>query len=172
METRQSSTAIEALVDELMMRSIDPDEEMLTELFTEAGFKGSVLEARFYGETHSPEVPHVFSSVIELESDEGAESVVDWLVEDSLKPCPGTCANEVAEFEVDGIPDASGIRRSQSQEDIAARGRPDDVPFDSYTTIFADGPFVYTIDLRSRTEGTVSEEQALDISAALYDRVS
>ncbi len=50
------------------MRAVDADEETLTELFTDAGFQGAVSDARFFGETHSPTVPHIFSSVIELDS--------------------------------------------------------------------------------------------------------
>lgn len=170
-ETQQSTTMLLEFVDELTMRAVDPDEEMLTELFTDAGFQGAVSDTRFFGESHSPEQPHIFSSVIELESEEGAESAMGWLVEDTMKPCPETCAVEISEFDVDGIPDARGIRRTQTAEDIAARGRPDDRPFDSYTTIFADGPFVYSVDL-SGSPGSVSEEQALEIATALYERVT
>ncbi len=172
-ETQQSTTMLLEFVEELTMRAVDPDEEMLTELFTDAGFQGAVGDTRFFGETHSPTQPHVYSAVIELESEEGAEPVLEWSVEDSLKPCPGTCANQVSEFEVDDIPDAKGVRRNQTQEDIDARGRPDDVPFDSYSIFFADGPFVYTVDLFSQgPAGTVSEEQALEIATALYERLS
>ena len=170
-ETQQSTTMLSEFVDELEMHAVDADGEMLTELFTDAGFQGAVRDTRFIGETHSPMAPHIFSSVIELESDEGAESAMEWLVEDSMKPCPETCAVEFSEFEVDGIPDARGIRATQTAEDIAARGRAGDRPFDSYTTIFADGPFVYSIDL-SGSPGSVTEEQALEIATALYERVT
>ncbi len=74
---------------------------------------------------------------------------MEWLVDDSMKPCPETCAVEISEFDVDGIPDARGIRRTQTEEDIAARGRPDDRPFDSYKTIFTDG----TLRLHGRSFG-------------------
>lgn len=171
-ETQQSTTMLDSFVDELHMRAVDADEEALTELFTEAGFQGAVTDTRFYGETHSPMAPHIFSSVIELESDQGAQSAMEWLVEDSLKPCPETCAVAISEFDVDGIPDARGIRRTQTAEDIAARGRPDDRPFDSYSTIFADGRYVYVVDLRGDPGGAVSEEQAQGIATALYERVS
>jgi hypothetical protein len=55
---------------------IDPDEEEMTTVFQEAGFKGAGVDARFFGETHARTAPHVFSSFIELESEDGAKSAL------------------------------------------------------------------------------------------------
>jgi hypothetical protein len=87
-----------------------------------------------------------------------------------MKPCPRTCANQISEFDVNGVPDAWGVRRSQSAEDIEAVGAEGDVPFDSYGMGFTDGSLVYTLDLHG-PPGSVSEEQALDIARALYERI-
>ena len=77
---------------------IDPDEEEMTTVFQEAGFKGAGVDARFFGETHDPHGPHVFSSFIELESEDGATSALGWLETDAMKPCPNSCATRVSSF--------------------------------------------------------------------------
>jgi hypothetical protein len=168
-ETRQQTTDFDDFIAVLEEMAVDPDETM-TEAFREAGFQAAIVDARFFADTHSGDVPHVFSSVIQLESEEGAQSAVDWLHEDAMKPCPGTCAVRISEFEVDGIGDARGVRRAQTPGDIEASGRPGDVPFESYALFFTDGPFAYTVDL-SGSPGTVTEAQAEEIAGALHDRV-
>ena len=73
--------------------SIDPDTEEMNTVFQEAGFQGSGVDTRFFGETHTPgSSPHVVSSFVELESEDGATSALDWLETDSTKPCPMSCA--------------------------------------------------------------------------------
>jgi hypothetical protein len=168
-ETRQQTTDFQEFIRVLNEQAVDPDETM-TDVFREAGFQAAILDVRFFADTHSPDVPHVFSSVIQLESEEGAKSALDWLHADGMKPCPGTCAVRISEFEVGGVPDARGVRRAQSAEDIETSGRPDDVPFESYTLYFSDGPFAYTVDL-SGAPGSVTVEEAEEIAGALHDRV-
>ena len=56
-------------------------------------------------------------------------------------------------------------------EDIEAAGTGDQRPFDSYWVGFTNGSFVYTVDLHG-PPGSVSEEQALDIARAYYDRLT
>ena len=144
----------------------------MTTVFQEAGFKGSGVDTRFYGETHTPgESPHVFSSFVELESEEGATSALDWLETDSRKPCPRSCAVQISTFDVDDIPDARGVHRIQTAEDIERGGFADQVPHDSYWVGFTDGAFVYTVDLFG-PPGSVSEEQALDIASAYHHRLT
>jgi hypothetical protein len=150
---------------------IDPDEEEMTTVFEEAGFVGAGLDVRFYGETHSPEAPHLFSWFIELESDDGAESVLDWLEADSIKPCPHSCATRVSTFDVDGIPDARGVHRIATAEDIEVAGTGDEHPSESYWVGFTAGSIVYTVDL-SGSPGSVSEEQAQSIVRAFHDRLA
>ena len=143
----------------------------MTTVFREAGFKGAGLDARFYGETHRPGVPHVFSSFIELESEDGASSALDWLVKESRKPCPMSCADQIRSFEVDDVPDARGVHRIATAEDIASRGTPDQRPFESYWVGFTIGASLYTVDLNG-PPGSVSEEQAQKIASAYYDRLT
>jgi hypothetical protein len=150
---------------------IDPNEAEMTTVFQEAGFVGAGLDVRFYGETHTPDAPHLFSWFIELESDDGAGSVLDWVEADSMKPCPRSCATRVSTFEVDGIPDARGVHRIATAEDIEAAGTEDEHPSDSYWVGFTVGSIVYTVDL-SGPPGSVSEEQAQSVVSAYHDRLA
>jgi hypothetical protein len=169
-EKGQQTADFEEFINALSELAVDPDKQVMTEVFREAGFQEAIADARFFGETHSRTSPHVFSSVIRLQSEEGAAKALEWLYEDSLKPCPKTCAVQISEFEVDGIPDARGVRRSASAEDIEALGVEGDVPFDSYQVLFTDGAFVYTVDLHG-PPGSVTEQQAQEIAASLHSRV-
>jgi hypothetical protein len=150
---------------------IDPDEAEMNTVFQEAGFVGAGLDVRFYGETHTPDAPHLFSWFIELESDDGAASVLDWVEADSMKPCPRSCATRVSTFDVDDIPDARGVHRIATAEDIEAAGTEDEVPSDSYWVGFTAGSIVYTVDL-SGPPGSVSEEQAQSIVSTFHDRLA
>ena len=170
-ETRQTTVDFEEFASILGERSVDADADELRDVFTEAGFEAAIIDARFFGETHTPDALHVFSSAVQLQSEEGAESALEWFAADSMKPCPHTCAVRISEFDVDDIPDARGVHRSQSAEDIEAVGTAEDVPFDSYEILFADGPFVYRIAV-SGPPGSVTEAQAKDIAGALYERVA
>jgi hypothetical protein len=171
-ETRQTTVDFDEFIATLRDASIDPDEDEISEVFQGAGFKSAGVDTRFYGEVHTPgESTHVVSSFIELESEEGATSALDWLETDSKKPCPMSCATQISTFDVDDIPDARGVHRIATAEDIARVGTSDERPFESYLVAFADGAFVYTVDLFGRP-GTVSEEQALEIASAYYDRLT
>ncbi len=169
-EQRQQTASIEEFLTTLKDMAVDPDPETTAGVFREAGFEGAILDARFFGDTHSPDAPHVFSAAIQLESEDGAQSALDWLHEDALKPCPRSCAVRISEFDVEGISGARGVRRSQSAEDIEALGQPDDMPFESYTVLFSDGPFAYSVDV-SGPPGSVSEQQAQEVATALHSRV-
>lgn len=169
-EQRGTTADFEEFIDVLHEAAIDPDTEEVTEVFMEAGFEGAITDTRFYGKTHSFDAPHIVSSVIELQSEEGAGDALGWFEADSLKPCPRTCAVQISEFDVDGVPDAWGVHRSASAEEIEAVGVAGDRPFDSYAVGFTDGPFVYILDLHG-PPGSVSEEQALQIANSLYERV-
>ena len=169
-EKRQMTADFEEFIDALGELAVDPDTEEMTDVFREAGFVGAIVDTRFFGETHSRNSPHINSSVIQLQSEEGAASALEWIEADSMKPCPETCAVQISELDVEGLPDAWGVHRSQSAEDIEAVGREGDRPFDSYGIGFTDGSFVYTLDLHG-PPGSVSEEQALDIAHALHQRI-
>jgi hypothetical protein len=169
-EKRKTTEDFDEFSDFLHEVAIDPDTEEVTDVFMEAGFMGAITDTRFYGETHSPDAPHIVSSVIQLQSEEGAGDALGWFQADSLKPCPRTCAVQISEFDVDGLPDAWGVHRSASVEDIEAVGVEGDRPFDSYGVGFTDGPFVYILDLHG-PPGSVSEDEALEIANSLYERV-
>jgi len=169
-ETRQATVDLDEFIETLNNIAIDPGTDEITDVFTEAGFEGAIIDTRFYGETHTPSAPHVNSSVIELQSEQGAEDALAWIVADDMKPCPRTCAVQISEFDVEDIPEARGVRRSASAEDIEALGTERDIPFESYRISFTDGVFVYTIDLHG-PPGSVSESQALEIATALHHRV-
>ena len=63
---------------------------------------------------------------------------------DGLEPCPETCAFDIAEFEVDRIPNAKGAQRIATQEALDQVGD-EQPPHAEYTILFADGPFAYTV---------------------------
>lgn len=88
-----------------------------------------------------------------------------------MKPCPHSCAAVISTFDVDGIPDARGVRRIATAEDIEAAGTEDEDPSESYWMGFTAGPIVYTVDLGG-LPGSVSEEQAEGIVSAYYERLT
>ncbi|MBA2425319.1 MAG: hypothetical protein H0W35_01120 [Actinobacteria bacterium] len=169
-ETRQTTVDFDEFIDVLNNVAIDPDAEELNDVFTEAGFQAAIIDTRFYGEEHVGGAPHITSSVIQLQSEQGAKDALEWIHADDMKPCPKTCAVQVSEFDVDDISDTPGVHRSQSAEDIEAVGADDDMPFDSYRIAFTDGSFVYTVDLHG-PYGSVTEDEATDIAHALHERV-
>jgi hypothetical protein len=170
-ELRQTTVDFDEFIQGLSDRAVDPDKEEMTTVFQEAGFKAAGADSRFFGETHTQTARHVASSFIELESEDGATSALDWLETDSKKPCPRSCAVQMSTFDVDDIPDARGVHRIATAEDIERVGTKDQHPFDSYWVGFTNGAFAYAVDLHG-PPGSVSEEQALDIASAYYDRLT
>ena len=173
-EKRQTTVDFDQFIQALSDFSIDPDREEMTKVFQEAGFKSAGVDARFFGETHSPETSvHVFSSFIELGSEDAAMSALDWLETDQMKPCPTGCAVQRSTFEVDDIPDARGVHRVATAEDIERLGTPGEQPQDDYWIGFTNGSIVYTVVLHGHAvPGTVSEDQAQKIASAYYDRLT
>jgi hypothetical protein len=129
---RETAEVVDEFVATFSQHMVDPDGDEMTTVFQDAGFRGAGTEVRFFGETHSPDAPHVFSSFYELESEDGARSVLDWLETDSKKPCPESCATLVSDFDVDDIPDVRGVNRLTTAEAIEAAGTPGQIPRDSY----------------------------------------
>ncbi len=171
-ETRQTTEDFGEFIAQLTDASIDPDREEMTTVFEDAGFKAAGVDASFFGETHTPETsPHVFSSFIELESEAGATSALDWLETDLKKPCPMSCATHISEFDLDDIADARGVHRIATAQDIEEVGATEQRPRDSYWVGFTDGAVVYTLDLQG-PPGSVSEEQAQEIASAYYKRLT
>ena len=171
-EKRETTVDFDEFIAGLSERAVDPDKDEATMVFEEAGFKGAGVDTRFFGDTHTPPTtPHVVSSFLELGSKDGATSALDWFETDSRKPCPMSCAVQVSEFDVDDIPGARGVHRLATAEDIERLGTEDEVPSESYWVGFTNGAFVYSVDLFG-PPGSVSEEQALDIASAYYDRLT
>ena len=171
-EKRQTTTDYAIFIPALKEQSIDPDGDEMAEVFDDAGFESAGVDTRFFGETHSPETSnHVFSSFIELGSDDAATSALDWLVTDQMKPCPESCAVRRSSFDVDGIPGALGVHRVATSEDIERVGRSDEHPQDDYWIGFTNGPIVYTVVLHGQP-GSVTEDQAQQIASAYYDRLT
>ena len=170
-EKRQIADDFDEFLVALTPALMDPDREEMTTAFQEADFIRAGVDFRFFGETHSPEAPHLISWFIELDSEDGASSARDWLEADTMKPCPHSCATRVNSFNVEGIPDARGVHRIATAEDIEAAGFEDEVPNDSYWVGFTIGSIVYTVDLHG-PPGSVSQEQALAIASTYYDRLA
>jgi hypothetical protein len=173
-EKRATTTDYDSFISALTDSSIDPDRDEMTTVFDDAAFISAGQDARFYGETHSPETSvHVFSSFIEVGSEDAATSALDWLETDQMKPCPMSCAVQRSSFEVDNIPDARGVHRVATAEDIKRVGNQDERPQDDYWIGFTIGPIVYTVVLHGHAvPGTVSEDHAQQIARAYYDRLT
>jgi hypothetical protein len=145
------------------------------QFLTEAGFVRAIGGTRFLpgsdGE-HSPGDPHVITGVLQFESDEGARDAVEWFDEDGHQPCPDNCGIIISEFEVDGIPDAKGVRRVLTAERLpqGEEGEPFR-PFDSYDIWFADGPFAYYVGTFAPPGPATKETVAEGIAKRIYDRV-
>lgn len=144
------------------------------DVFEKAGFVSGISEVLFRpanpGGAHSGERPHLAFFVAELDSEDGANEVVDFLIEDARQPCPGSCADQVSEFEVDSIPDARTVRRFATKERIEALGREGDRPRDSYLVGFVDGDFAYMVESFG-PPGSVTEAQLERVAKSLYERV-
>lgn len=170
-EKRQIADDFDEFLVALTPALMDPDRDEMTTAFQEADFIRAGVDFRFFGETHSPEAPHLISWFIELDSEDAASSARDWLEADTRKPCPHSCATRVNSFNVEGIPDARGVHRIATAEDIEAAGFENEVPNDSYWVGFTLGSIVYTVDLHG-PPGSVSQEQALAIASTYYERLT
>ena len=172
-EKREATTDFDTFISALTEGLIDSDRDELTTIFEAESFKSAGRDARFYGETHSPETSnHVFSSFTELGSDEEATKALDWFESDQMKPCPESCAVQRSSFAVEDIPDARGVHRVATEDDIERVGNPDERPLDAYWIGFTNGPIVYDIILQGREPGSVSEDEAQQIATAYYERLT
>lgn len=120
-ERRETTKDYAVFIPALSEHSIDPDSDEIEMAFQPEDFKSAGSDARFFGETHSPENPnHVFSSFIELGSDDGATRALDWLETDQMKPCPESCAVQRSAFDVDAA-DRKRLSRTACGRLVAQR---------------------------------------------------
>ena len=168
-EKRQTAADEQEFSDKMGDAFINPTEQEIKDLQT-VGFVQAIRDTRYFGDTHSRDDAHTFSLVVQLDSPDGAKEMADFFHTDSLRPCPESCAFSVSEFNVDGIPGATGVRRYASEEAVKTAGTSENRPYDSYAVFFADGDFAYDIDLGG-PPGTTSEDKAVEIAQNLYDRV-
>lgn len=172
-ETQRTATGLEELAATMEHHLITATEEEKAAL-GEAGFVSAILDTRFFpseaGAEHVGDEPHIGTLVMQFSSEAGATDAVDLLHTDGLEPCPETCAFAIAEFEVDGIPNARGIQRIATQEALDRTGDAERQPYAEYSIYFADGPFAYDVTLFGPPD-EVSEQQAEEIVEKLYARV-
>lgn len=168
-EKRQTAADEDEFVEKMGDAFINPTEQE-TEDLQNVGFVQAIRDTRYFGDVHSKDAAHTFSLVVQFDSPDSAKEMADFFHTDSLRPCPESCAFSVSEFDVDGIPGATGVRRYASEEAVQAAGTSENRPQDSYAIFFADGDFAYDIDL-SGPPGTTSEDKAVEIAQKLYDRV-
>jgi hypothetical protein len=168
-EQRQTAADEQEFSDKMGEVFVNPTDQETKHLQT-IGFVQAIRDTRYFGDTHSRDDAHTFSLVIELDSPDGAKEMADFFHTDSLRPCPESCAFSVSEFDVDGIPGATGVRRYASEDAVKTAGTSDERPYDSYAIFFADGDFAYHINYGG-PPGTTSEDKAVEIAQNLYDRV-
>lgn len=168
-----SASSPEEFMSRLGDRFVNPTPEEVSS-FESGGFVQALHETRFLpaeeGGAHTMTAPHIFSLVLQFDSEAGAEDALSTLHADSLRPCPETCAQQAEEFDVADIPGAEGTHRFATAESIDAIGDTEQTPFDLYEIDFADGVFAYRIELRG-PPGTVTQDEAEEIVQHLYDRV-
>ncbi len=169
-EVQAETSDLKEFTDAASERLITDPEEIKS-FFKDAGFVSALAATRFYGATHKPDAEHFFGTVVRVGSSDQADQSRDFFHADALKPCPHTCAVRTSEFDVDGIPGATGARRSASKEDVEALGNSDDRPFDAYLIDFAVGSYTYGVTLQG-PPGAVTQEKANEIAKAYYDRIS
>lgn len=142
--------------------------------FKSSGFVEALHVTRFIPESpggaHTREAPHISSFTMQFDSEQGAEDAVGTLHQDSVRPCPETCAEQAEEFDVADIPGALGTHRYATAESIQATGDSEVKPFDGYEVQFSDGVFAYRVILDG-PPGSVSQDEVEEIAKSLYDRV-
>jgi hypothetical protein len=172
-EPRVTAKGQDQLIGRLGERFVNPTQKDINDLGS-SGFVQALNDTRFVpaeaGGSPTPFAERIFSLVMQFDSEDGAQKALDFLHTDSLRPCPESCATQVSEFDVSGIPNSHGTRRYATAESIKATGA-EGPPFDSYEIQFADGPFAYRIILKGPA-ANVSENEAEDIAGRLYDRVT
>jgi hypothetical protein len=169
-ETRQTASSL----DEFTAWQDVPAAEIDPQQLEEAGFVSAIHDTRFRPETrggpHTRDAFHVRMLVAQFDSEGGALTGADLLHAKALEPCPQTCVARIEEFDVSGVPDGRGVRRVVTAERLAETGEEGE-PYDSYTIVFADGPFVYMVE-GFAPPGEISEAQVQGFASNVHDRVA
>ena len=168
-EARQTAINIREFDEKMGDAFVNPTAQEKKD-FTTVDFVQAIHDTRYFGDVHSKDDPHIFSLAVQFGSAASAKEMADFFHTDGLRPCPHSCATSVSEFDVSGIPGATGVRRLATEDAIKAAGTSEDRPYDSYAIFFSDGVFAYSIDLGG-PPGTTSEDKAKEIAGNLYDRV-
>jgi len=121
-EKRQTAADEQEFIEKMGDAFVNPSEEDRKSLQT-VGFVQAIRDTRYFGDTHSRDDAHTFTLVVQLDSPDGAKEMADFFHTDSLRPCPESCAFSVSEFDVDGIPGATGVRRVATEDAIKAEKR-------------------------------------------------
>lgn len=134
------------------------------EAFEAAGFVAGVAEVLSKGDAAGED--NLIVLALQFGSEEGAKNVHEFLHADNLLAVPGSCSTNIAEFDVEDIPDATGVARTLSG------GAGERCP-DRYLVDFTDGSFLYLMERVVPSGSGSSEGQAAAISFAttLYERV-
>lgn len=160
------STAHEAVLQGLGPGLPQQNEDEAETVLEQAGLVAGVGELLTKGDNEN-----LIVIVLRFASSDGARKAGDWLHQQDRRPCRETCSTDISEFDVDQIPDASGVQRLVNER----RAGPLEVlpPWDRYLIGFSDGQFLYQVERASPyatgTEG--DEDEARDAAKALYDRV-
>ena len=173
-ETTETAITQAEFVEKMGDFFVDPTKQEKQD-FLKSDFVQAIRSTRFFpaeaGAAHSRDDAHVFSMVMQFGSPASAKQMADVIHTDALRPCPESCAYSVSEFDVSGIPGATGVRRYASAADIQAAGTTQDRPYDAYEITFSDGDFAYNVRLGG-PPGTTTEDKAVEIAQDYYDRVA
>jgi hypothetical protein len=104
-----------------------------------------------------------FSAAVEMGSPEAAHDLLEQRHQDYISPCPHVCTVTASEFDVSGIPDANGVERASQPGHKGPQ-------FEAYEVEFADGDFVYVVNISGRP-GAVSGDETVSAAKRLYERV-
>jgi hypothetical protein len=132
----------------------------VTARLTMDGYRHAVIE-----ELTGRNKTNAASAVVQFGSPLQAQDFASFLSEDTLQPCPNTCAVSAFRFAVPGIPGAKGTRRVQ----LTANG-PKRPPFEQAFVIFTDGTVGYGLVERAGPN-QVNKKALVAAAVKLYHRV-
>jgi hypothetical protein len=136
----------------------------------DAGFKAGAGRVFERNDATSP-ADYVVVMVLQLGSDAAARDVLDFSADDSERPCPETCAFQVAPTDFQEVPGARSVSRLATTESIAETGTTDMGPGEIRRIAFTDGPFFYYIQTVNTPPSDGAVTMAETLAESLYGRV-